>query len=124
MVPINQDIFASFRRAAFAIFGAASLLLTGSCSTGGPISEREANSSDPRAQLIKRLEEVDYCSRANAKSFFGSRANSELSVYFADKADEVERVLSQLRSGREVPAAEIKSALDTSGAKRIGGYPC
>ena len=118
---INQ---ASFSRATFATLCAAILVVTNSCATASPISERDATLSDPRAQLIQRLEDVDYCSRMNANAYFGSSANSELSIYFADKADEVEAVLRQLQSGHEVPAADIKSALDTSYAKRIGGYPC
>jgi hypothetical protein len=118
---VNQ---ARLSRATFATLCAAILVVANSCATAGPITERDATLSDPRAQLIQRLEDVDYCSRMNANAYFASSANSELSIYFADKADEVEAVLHQLRSGHEVPAADIKSALDTSYAKRIGGYPC
>ena len=115
---------AALSRAALAVLWAVGLLPTGSCSGAWRASAREASSSLTQAQLIKRLEDIDYCSRMNANSFFASSVNSELSIYFADHADEVEKVLRQLRSGREVPPADINSALDTSYAKRIGGYPC
>jgi hypothetical protein len=59
----------------------------------------------------------------NAQYNHGSR-DSELSVYFADKADEVEGVLDQLERGKKVSADEIERALDTSDAQRFGGYPC
>src|SRR3974390_3486029 len=85
---------AALSRAALAVLWAVGLLPTGSCSGAGRASAREASSS--QTQLIRRLEDIDYCSRMNANSFFASSVNSELSIYFADHADEVEKVLRQL----------------------------
>lgn len=95
------------------------------CSGVGATSSSEpaTTSLPPPSALVQRLKEVDYCARMNALYNHGSM-DSQLSIYFADKADEVEGVLNKLKKGKTVSTDEIQHALDTSDAKRIGGYPC
>ena len=99
------------------------LVVIWGCSGLQASSEPATTSLTPPSALIQRLNEVDYCARMNALYSHGSM-DSQLSIYFADKVDEVEDVLNKLKKGKTVSTDEIKRALDTSDAKRIGGYPC
>lgn len=71
-------------------------------------------------RVIAQLKQARDIDRMNSQSFSGGD-DSETGMFYYRKSQEIDALLKKLGAGETVPAADVKKALDNSGASRLGG---
>jgi hypothetical protein len=86
-----------------------------------PPGETVIDRSSPQfASTMRKLRAADYADRMNSTSWTAD--NPTLDHLYARKAESVEAVTKRLEAGGPVAPAQVARALDTSRARRLGGW--
>lgn len=71
------------------------------------------------ARTISRLQQARHLDQMNSQSYTGGE-NSEVGMFYARKAHEIDALLTRMRAGKTVSGDDVTHALDNSGAVRLG----